>query len=124
MQAVLTYDFCGNVRDLENVIVRALVLAEPCGMIGLDDLPGIPAATAVAASAPSEHSDELVCDPLTSQTSNLLAAVERFERQQIERALAAANGNRARAARSLGISRRWPLKKLERYGVLPALVEE
>jgi DNA-binding NtrC family response regulator len=120
MQAVLAHDFCGNVRDLENVIVRALVLAEPCGMIGLDDLPGIPAATTVAESARA-RTDEIVCDALTSQTSNLLAAVEGFERQQIERALAAANGNRARAARSLGISRRWLLKKLERYGV-PALV--
>ena len=55
--------------------------------------------------------------------ATLFGAVTRFERQQIERALEAAEGNRAQAARALGISRRWLLKKLERYGLAPVSVE-
>jgi len=50
------------------------------------------------------------------EVGGLLDSVSRFERLQIERALEEAGGNRTKAARALKISKRWLLKKLERYG--------
>ena len=51
-----------------------------------------------------------------NDAAGLLDAMALFERQLIERAIVAADGNRAQAARELKISYRWLLKKLERYG--------
>jgi len=119
LRALVAYDFPGNVRDLENALIRAMVLAEPGDVIGLPDLPGIPEAAPGAVHLPEAEGD----DPPPSAAAGdpgLLGAVARYEREQIERALDAAGGNRAQAARALGISRRWLLKKLERYGMASA----
>jgi DNA-binding NtrC family response regulator len=109
LRALVACDFPGNVRDLENTIIRAMVLAEPGDTIALADLAGIPAPPE-GPDAPPESREDL-------EASGLHAAVAHYERRQIEQALEAAGGNRARAARALGISRRWLLKKLERYGM-------
>jgi DNA-binding NtrC family response regulator len=116
LRALVAYDFPGNVRDLENTIIRAMVLAEPGDTIGLADLSGLPEAPDVGAGQGPEPSVAAGVHD-RSDTAGLLDAVARYEREQIEQALAAADGNRAKAARALGISRRWLLKKLERYGM-------
>ncbi|MEY4950554.1 MAG: hypothetical protein RL698_2765 [Pseudomonadota bacterium] len=105
LSALAAHDFPGNVRDLENTIIRTMVLTYPGELIRASDLLGV---------VPVE--DELLASDGGAGEPGLLAAVARFERVLIEEALAAAGGNRARAARTLGISRRWLLKKLERYG--------
>jgi len=107
-------DFAGNVRDLENVIVRGIVMSEGEGVVTAADLQGLTAAGSL------DDADEIDpangATPLVDEAGGLLDRVSRFERQEVERALEEAGGNRTKAARALKISKRWLLKKLERYG--------
>ncbi|MBN1770444.1 MAG: sigma-54-dependent Fis family transcriptional regulator, partial [Deltaproteobacteria bacterium] len=106
LRKLAAYGWPGNVRQLENTLVRALVLAggdeldEACIDFGSAARPG----GGVAAAAAGEEG------------LDLKANVEAVERSLIERALAAAGGNRTRAAALLGLSRYGLLKKLQRLG--------
>jgi DNA-binding NtrC family response regulator len=111
--ALCAYDFPGNVRDLENMMVRALVMVEPGEPITLAELPGVdPGVVPAGVSDAPALSDASA----VAAADGLFAAVARFERACIERALETTGGNRTQAARALRISKRWLLKKLERYG--------
>lgn len=101
----------GNIRELENAIERAVVVADE-GMIGLHDLP-----VEVSRGAVAETSLEWV--PIESR--GVLA--ERAERHRRERdslvnALAAADGNKAEAARLLGMARSTLVSRLKKFGLL------
>jgi two-component system, NtrC family, response regulator HupR/HoxA len=94
------YRFPGNVRELGNAIERAVLLADS------DRLE-------------MEHFAELIADPIASTGdrpptgAGLKALVREFERNQIQNALARAGGNRADAARTLDISYRWLLQRIQ-----------
>ena len=114
-RALRSHDFPGNVRDLENMMVRALVLLDAGDAVTPVELPGLdPAPDGGEEASPVDRGS-----PDVTADGGLLVAVARFEREQIARALDAAGGNRAKAARALKISYRWLMKKLERYGVAP-----
>jgi DNA-binding NtrC family response regulator len=98
MQALLDHDWPGNIRELANVLERAQILATD-SVITLDELPDALQVT----STPAEVSSP---DPLN------LAEVQR---RTIRAALDEANGNKARAAKSLGISRRALYRFIEKY---------
>jgi len=85
----------GNVRELVNV-VQNLVLTTDGGRITAADLPAHPGALAVETPRPGR---------LDAGPTNLPAAVERFERQLLEQALAQAEGVKVEAARLLGIDK-------------------
>ncbi len=120
MALLRSREFPGNVRELENALVRALVMADPGVPLAPGDFIDL-VSEDVAATADARAADgaaPLSAPPLPMpSTRGLLDSVATFERQRIEQAIAAAGGNRAQAARDLGISYRWLLKKLERYGV-------
>ncbi len=98
--ALLSYSFPGNVRELSHAIQRAVVLA--CGAdIELGHLP--PEIAAVSDGPPDD-----------SSIRPLYAALLAFEREYIQRALDAAGGNKTRAARLLGISRKHLWEKMRR----------
>ncbi|MEX2146088.1 MAG: sigma-54 dependent transcriptional regulator [Candidatus Rokuibacteriota bacterium] len=97
---LLRYDYPGNVRELENVIERAVVLTRD-EVIGLADLP-----LTLAEPAPEPEAG-----------AGLIAAVEGLERRMIRQALAQANGTQTRAADLLGISERVLRYKLKKYGL-------
>ncbi len=99
-EALLRYDYPGNVRELENLIERAVVLTRD-EVIGLADLP-------LTLHDPS---------PEPSSGSGLIAAVEGLERRMILDALAKSNGTQTRAAELLGISERVLRYKLNKYGL-------
>ena len=99
-EALLRYDYPGNVRELENLIERAVVLSRD-EVIGLADLP------LSLQDAPQE--------PGTG--AGIVAAVEGLERRMIREALAQANGVQTRAAELLGISERVLRYKLNKYGL-------
>ena len=93
------YAWPGNVRELQNVIAALAVAAPPRGWVRPALLPAIiGAATTVSAT-------------------RLADARLQFERRFVEVALARAGGNRARAARALGLSRQGLRKTLTRLGV-------
>ncbi len=126
--ALGAHEYPGNVRDLENMIVRGLVMADPGRPLRVADLFDVvsdeiaaAAAETDASPAPQAAAASKPVAPAFADAAGdegLLDTVARFERDCIERALAQAGGNRAKAARNLGISYRWLLKKLERYGVV------
>jgi len=93
MDLLVRYDYPGNVRELENIVQRCLVLARGL-QITTDDLP--PAVRLGGSELPgtAEAPDTL---------PGRLAALER---QAIEEALEAENGHQTRAAERLGISER------------------
>jgi Nif-specific regulatory protein len=89
LESLIRYPWPGNVRQLENTIERAVVVADG-RVIQERHLPDELAARAEAVSEPLGLAD----------------AVRRFEQNLIEDALRRARGNRAKAARLLGTTER------------------
>jgi DNA-binding NtrC family response regulator len=105
LEALEGYDWPGNIRELRNVIERAVALCE-WGEIGLDDLPAN-----LRAVVPQPRHVPKACAPLHRSR-------EEAEIQQIKEALTKHRNNRMRAAEELGISRMGLYKKLHKYGFI------
>jgi DNA-binding NtrC family response regulator len=99
-EVLLRYDYPGNVRELENLIERAVVLTRD-EIIGIADLP-------LTLHDPA---------PEPAAAPGLETAVEALERRMIREALARASGVQTRAAEWLGISERVLRYKLKKYGL-------
>lgn len=100
MQVLLNYEWPGNVRQLMNTLERATVLADD-NTITIDDLP----------QEIFQPTGEMAHRIRPGQTSRL----EEIEKAHIVEVLERENGNKARAARALGIHRRKLYRLLERY---------
>jgi len=101
--ALATYSFPGNVRELEHVIQRAIVLAGD-REIDLDHIP-------------REIAPACVSAPHAPKMRPLVEAVHAFEREYLRQALDLARGNKTEAARLLGISRKHLWEKLRQLGL-------
>jgi two-component system, NtrC family, response regulator AtoC len=104
MKVLLEYAFTGNVRELENVIERAMVLAEG-PRLGLDDLPHN-----VRSPIRALDDVDLGDDELSVKKHGAI-----LERRLIQRALERTGGNRTRAAELLDLSSRALLYKIRDY---------
>jgi len=103
MAALTSYEWPGNIRELQNAIERAFALsAQPS--IDVADLP-----PAVFGGKPRHH-EERTARPL-------LTSLDDAERRSIEAAIAAAQGNKNEAARILGIDRQRLYRKLRKHGL-------
>ncbi len=101
------YPWPGNVRELENVIERGINFARG-PFIGKQDLP----------VHLRDYQDPASSDrPDAPQSHRLRPSREDHEREVILQALERTNGNRARAARALGISRSWLYEKMSKMGM-------
>lgn len=100
MTAMTSYHWPGNVRQLMNTLERATVLAD-ANTITIDDL----------SQEIFEHSDNSSVRVVSNTTSKL----EEIEKAHIVEVLEREKGNKARAARALGIHRRKLYRLLERY---------
>jgi transcriptional regulator with GAF, ATPase, and Fis domain len=110
LAALKAFAWPGNVRQLENVIQRAVVVAEgpaltlrelpPELLDGLELLPPEPAEAEVLLGVQAERAER-----------------DRREREQLVRALATTNGNKAEAARVLGLARSTLLSRLKKHGL-------
>jgi DNA-binding NtrC family response regulator len=101
LDALLAYDWPGNVRQLENAIER-IVLFSRGSVVGRDDLPAV---------LHNERRDTPV------GLFEALPSLEEVERRYLEHVLKATGRNRTRAADILGIDRRTLYRMAERYGV-------
>lgn len=96
--AFADYDWPGNIRELQNVIERAVILSK--GRITLNDLP------------------ELIRRPIIQPAVTTNGNLQELERAAILEALTQCNGNRRLAAERLGISKRTLQYRLKEYGLL------
>jgi DNA-binding NtrC family response regulator len=98
MDLLTAYDWPGNIRELQNVVERAVILGRET--IRPDDLPE---ALTRSAGAPPDGNP---------------GGLKVVERETILKALESAGGNRRKAAESLGISRRTLQYRLKEYGLI------
>ena len=100
---LMDYDWPGNVREMQNAIERAAIVAE--GIITLSDIPGnIRQPNSPKASGSSEFQ-------LPHEGINL----DDFEKMLIVQAVEMAEGNKTKAAELLGITRRRLYSMMERF---------
>lgn len=97
MEILMSYRYPGNVRELENIIERALILSggkeiTPTNLPELEQLEEIPYA----------------CETTLSQ----------MERMMLNEALKKAGGNKSEAAKLLGITRRMLYSRMKKYGMI------
>jgi len=116
--ALKGYPWPGNVRQLENFIMSAVVIAEG-STITLDELP----AELLDSDEPNLREDEprkANGVPAPGPKRGIRAEREERddrERERLVRALAAAEGNKAEAARALGLARSTLLSRLKKHGL-------
>lgn len=101
LAALTGYHWPGNIRELENMLERAMILADQ-KVISLEHL-----------SFPGVLSDQAIGHPTTS----LKATLEMAERNAIIHCLKQVNGNRSKAARNLGLSRSGLYDRLKKFNL-------
>ena len=110
MDALLRYDWPGNIRELENCIERAVALAEH-EVIDLPDLP-----MGVQQRAGSESPD-VPQQEQAAQTDGGQTELEKAEKATILRLLNETNSDKVLLAKLLGVSRATLYRKLKRYNI-------
>lgn len=105
LDRLMKYDYPGNIRELENIIERAVILARN-NIITPETLP-----------AQFETAREIsLLDPL-NLSDGFEKKVKAFEKEMIQEALKQTNGNKSAAARLLNITERHLRSRLERLGM-------
>ncbi len=100
LDRLLSAPWPGNVREMRNVLERALIMAQGAAAIGVEHLP--PDLRKGAGATDRRH---------------VAQALAEVERHHIERTLRAHGGNRTRASQELGISRATLINKIKVYGL-------
>jgi two-component system, NtrC family, response regulator AtoC len=101
LRVLMTHDYRGNVRELKNIVERAVVLARG-PLVTVEDLPPLGGSSA----SDDSYMTEIMELPFEQ-------AIVSLQRRMISRALARTQGNKAEAARLLGIHRQHLYSKLK-----------
>lgn len=99
MRILMSLPWKGNIRELDNVLERAMILGDG-EWIKPPDLPG-----------QKDSGDEF------STEDNLTKAVELYEKTHIERTIGKTGGDKIRAAELLGLSLSTLYRKIEKLGI-------
>ncbi|MFE8603014.1 sigma-54-dependent transcriptional regulator [Archangium violaceum] len=108
--ALRAYPWPGNLRELRNVLERAVLLSST-STLRLDDLRFNHAMVRALSASPPESKEPV------SEATELDLTLQEVERRHIERVLAAERGHVERAARRLGIPRSSLYQKLKSLGL-------
>jgi DNA-binding NtrC family response regulator len=103
MDLLVSFNWPGNVRQLEHEIERAVTFAPEGEVVTVD----------LFSEDLTKWGNLVAADPKRPLTE----ALEQVEKQMIRAAIARCGGNKTRAAKSLGISRRGLLNKIQRYHI-------
>lgn len=108
LDSLLSYDYPGNIRELKNIVERAVLLCENDGSIDLEHLP----------EHLTRHGDvqTQAADKVSNHTS-LPDRVRHFEASLIKQKLLEHGGNQTRTARDLQVPRRTLIEKMHRYNI-------
>jgi len=121
-ELLLRYSYPGNVRELENMVERAVALgrereaiqpADLCGFQSCPYLGGVPQESCGFCSEGLTAGSKKKESPLTA----LSTAREGFEKDYIVSVLDRVEGNRTTASKILGLSRKALWEKCKRYGI-------
>ena len=118
-QALLAHPFPGNVRELNNVLERAIILLDG-DELDVDDLELEPltGATSTTSAFTPTTTFTSTSDPartFTLPTEGL--SLDELERSLVQQALARTHGNKSKAARLLGLSRATLRYRIEKMGL-------
>jgi two-component system, NtrC family, response regulator len=105
MDALLAYDWPGNIRELENMIERAVIL-NPGSVIRMEDLP---------LRAKVSETAEVSLEKLIPPHAKLNEFLDLIEKTMITQALARSGQVQAQAAELLGITRNLLFYKMKKY---------
>jgi len=106
MKYLMEYSFPGNVRELENIVERAVALGEG-DLLTVNFLPDAVLRAPAAGISP---------EAVLGEGQDLDSLLEDYERRLIESAIGQTGGNRTKAAEVLGVSFRSLRYRLKKYG--------
>src|SRR6478609_4539545 len=102
LERLLAHPWHGNVREMRNVLERALILGRGSVSVTVEHLPS-----------------EFKARGGSGERKHIPLSLDDLERQHIERTLKHHAGNRTRAADELGISRATLINKIRRFAIAP-----
>lgn len=105
IEVLIRYDWPGNVRELQNVVQRYITVKQV-------DLPG---STSLVRDGSAMDPSEM--QPESPRELRLRVLVDDVERAALLEALESSGGNRSKAAKALGISRRTILRRMKRFKI-------
>ena len=109
LDAMRSYPWPGNIRELENLIERGLIIASPGQMVDVDDLfavaPTPSASVTLSASGELKQATASDIDTLFDELQKRGLSLDALEDALIQQAVDRAGGNLSAAARSLGLTR-------------------
>jgi DNA-binding NtrC family response regulator len=116
LQALVEYEWLGNVRELENAVERAVIIASGRS-IELDDLPEAISERVFdeRAQLRRERAEAASEGRAITLEIDVPSTIDEIERQAISATLDYTGGDKTRAARTLGIGRKTLYRKLQQY---------
>jgi DNA-binding NtrC family response regulator len=118
--ALMCYEWPGNIRELENAVVRAVALCDQ--VVRPEDLPERVRAAVAALTATHAPASETSAPPAAAapaREEEPLLSLSELEGRHIARVLASTGGNKQAAARVLGIDRTTLQRMLKRHKLDP-----
>ena len=113
VRTLTSFDWPGNVRQLEHVLLNAWLMSEG-NELTIEDFE-LPGAVRASIAPPPARSVESAAKGASARSR---AEYKDAERERILQALAASNWNRVKAAKMIGLPRRTFYRRLKEFGIV------